>query len=82
MALRVTAPSTLRATSPLPWSTQNTTATVTATSTANSALTASTSVFIIAPGTVAATANPQVALYTISVPDGLSAFIQFSTDTS
>ena len=62
--------------------TQNTSVTVTATSTKNSALTASATVVIIAPGTVAATANPQVALYTISVPDGLSAFIQFSTDTS
>jgi hypothetical protein len=62
--------------------TQNTTATVTATSTSNPALSDSTTVFIIAPGTVAATANAQVALYTISVPDGLSALIQFSTDTS
>ena len=62
--------------------TQNTTVTVTATSTKNSTLTASATVVIIAPGTVAPTVNPQVALYTISVPDGLSAFIQFSTDTT
>jgi len=65
-----------------PTVTQNTTVTVTATSTSDSTVTAASTVFIIAPGIVAATANAQVALYTISVPDGLSAFIQFSTDTS
>jgi len=65
-----------------PTVTQNTTVTVTATSTTDSAISASITVNIIVPGTVAPTANAQVALYTISVPDGLSAFIQFSTDTS
>ncbi len=62
--------------------TQNTTATVTATSMSDPAVTASATVNIIAAGVVATTANPQVALYTISVPDGFSAFVQFSTDTS
>jgi arylsulfate sulfotransferase len=62
--------------------TQNTTITVTATSMKDPTLSASATVIIIAPATVAATANAQVALYTISVPDGLAAFIQFSTDTS
>ena len=65
-----------------PTVTQNTTVTITATSTANSTLSASATVNVIAPGTVAATANPQVALYTISAPDGFSVLIQFSTDTS
>jgi arylsulfate sulfotransferase len=65
-----------------PAATQNTTATVTATSMSDPAVTASATVNIIAAGVVATTANPQVALYTISVPDGFSAFIQFSTDTS
>jgi hypothetical protein len=65
-----------------PTVTQNTTVTVTATSSSDSTVSASVTVNVIAPATVAATANPQVALYTISVPDGLSAFIQFSTDTN
>jgi hypothetical protein len=65
-----------------PTVTQNTTVTVTATSTSDPTVTASSTVFVIAPATVAATANPQVALFTISVPDGVSAQIQFSTDTS
>src|ERR1700757_340071 len=65
-----------------PTVTENTTVTVTATSMKDPTVSASATVFVIAPATVAATANPQVALYTISVPDGLSAFIQFSTDTS
>jgi hypothetical protein len=65
-----------------PTVTQNTTVTVTATSTADSTVTASSTVFVIAPATVAATANPQVALFTISVPDGVSAQVQFGTDTS
>lgn len=62
--------------------TQNSTATVTATSVKDPSVSSSASVTIIAPGTVTTTANAQVALYTITVPDGLSAFIQFSTDTS
>jgi hypothetical protein len=62
--------------------TQNATATVTATSMKDSTSSASTTVNIIAPSAVTATNNAQVAQYSISVPDGLSVFIQFSTDTS
>jgi arylsulfate sulfotransferase len=65
-----------------PTVTQNTTVTVTATSTSDSTVTASSTVFVIAPATVAATVNPQVALFTISVPDGVSAQVQFGTDTT
>jgi arylsulfate sulfotransferase len=65
-----------------PTITENTTITVTATSAKHPSVSASATVFVIPPASVAATANPQVALYTISVPDGLSAFIQFSADTS
>lgn len=62
--------------------TQNTTVTVTATSSTDPTVTASTTVNIIAPAVVSTTANPQVAQYTISVPAGLSVLVQFSTDTS
>ena len=62
--------------------TQNSTVTVTVTSTVTPTNSASTTLFVIAPGTVAATANPQVAQYTISVPDGTSALVQFGTDTN
>jgi hypothetical protein len=65
-----------------PGVTQNATATVTAVSVKDSTKSASTTVNIIAPGAVTATSNAQVAQYTISVPDGLSVFVQFSTDTS
>jgi hypothetical protein len=69
-----------------PTVTQNTIVTVTATSVkihgAHHHHDKDATVFVIAPATVASTANPQVALYTIEVPDGLSAFIQFSTDTT
>lgn len=71
--------------------TQNATATVTATSKKDSTKSASASVNVIAPGVVVscatagacgAAANAQVAQYSIIVPDGLSVFVQFSTDTS
>ena len=62
--------------------TQNATVTVTATSVKDSTKSASTTVNIIAPGSVTTTKNAQVAQYSISVPDGLSVFIQFSTDTN
>jgi arylsulfate sulfotransferase len=65
-----------------PTVTQNATATVTATSMKDPTKSASTTVNIIAPGAVTTTTNEQVAQYSISVPDGLSVFIQFSTDTS
>jgi arylsulfate sulfotransferase len=62
--------------------TQNATATVSATSMKDPTKSASTTVNIIAPSAVTTTNNAQVAQYSISVPDGLSVFIQFSTDTS
>ena len=71
--------------------TQNATATVTATSKKDSTKSASATINVIAPGVVAscatagacgAAANAQVAQYSITAPDGLSVFIQFSTDTS
>jgi arylsulfate sulfotransferase len=65
-----------------PTVTQNTVVTVTAASVKDPSISSSATVVVIATGTVAATVNPQVALYTISVPNGLSALIQFSTDTS
>src|SRR5579862_6228026 len=65
-----------------PTVTQNSTVTITATSVKDNTKSASATITIIAPGVVTTTANAQVALYTITVPDGLSASIQFSTDTS
>ena len=65
-----------------PTVTQNTTATVTATSVTDSTKSASATVNIIAPGVVTTTKNEQVAQYAITVPDGLSVFIEFSEDTS
>ena len=62
--------------------TQNATATVSATSMKDPTKSASTTVNIIEPSAVTTTKNAQVAQYSISVPDGLSVFIQFSTDTS
>ena len=65
-----------------PTVTQNQTATVTATSVKDATKSASVTINIIAPGVVTTTTNAQVAQYSIAVPDGLSVFIQFSTDTS
>jgi len=62
--------------------TQNATATVTATSKKNAAKSASATVNIVAPGTVAATNNPQVALYTINPPSDAKVSIQFGTTTA
>jgi len=43
---------------------------------------ASAQVLVVAPGIVAPTANPQVALYTISAPDDASVTIQFGQTTN
>ena len=43
---------------------------------------ASAQVIVVAPGTVAPTANPQVALYTIAPPDDASVTIQFGQTTN
>ena len=65
-----------------PTVTQNATATVTATSVKDPSKSASATINIIAAGVVTTTANEQVAQYAITVPDGLSVFIEFSEDTS
>jgi hypothetical protein len=65
-----------------PTVTQNSTATITATSVKDPKVWAAATITIVAPGVVTPTANAQVAQYTISVPDGLSVLVQFSTDTS
>lgn len=62
--------------------TQNTSITVTASSLKDPTKTSSTAVTVLASGQVAATANPQVATYTLTPPTGLNVFIQFGTDTS
>lgn len=55
---------------------------VTATSRADSSKSAQASVSVIASGAVEPTSNPQVALYTISVPAGANVAIQFGPDTN
>jgi hypothetical protein len=60
----------------------NNTATVTAASKADSSKTASASVTVIAPGVVAATANVQVASYTITPPIGANVSVQFGPDAN
>lgn len=62
--------------------TQNASETITATSKKDSTKSASATVNIIAPGVVAATANAQVASYTITVPNGLQVLVQFGPDTN
>lgn len=62
--------------------TQNATATVTATSKRDTTKSASATVNIVAPGTVATTNNPQVAQYTINPPSDAKVSIQFGPDTS
>jgi arylsulfate sulfotransferase len=62
--------------------TENTTIMVTASSRRDPAKTASCTITVLAPGQVTATNNPQVALYTLTLPAGTNAFIQFGTDTS
>jgi arylsulfate sulfotransferase len=62
--------------------TQNGLVTVTATSKRDPTKSASATVNIVAPGTVAATNNPQVAQYTINPPADAKVSIQFGTDTT
>lgn len=61
---------------------QNTNFTVTVKSSKDRAESASAVVTVMPPGQVAATSNPQVALYTLTPPAGASAYIEFGTDTS
>ena len=60
----------------------NATATVSAASKHDPSKTGSATVTIIAPGIVAATANVQVARYTITPPAGAAASIEFGPDTA
>ena len=60
----------------------NTSTNVMITAIAGMELLASAQVVIVAPGTVAPTANPQVALYTITPPDDASVTIQFGQTTN
>ncbi len=61
--------------------TQNTTATIMATSTRNKNATASATASVMAPGVVTSTNEPQVAQYTIDPPADANVSIQFGTDT-
>ncbi len=61
---------------------QSTTATVTATSKTDSTKKASAQVNVVAPGTVAHTANEQVALYTIAPAAAANVSVQFGLDTN
>src|ERR1700719_1821399 len=60
----------------------NTSTKVMVTATAGMDSSASAQVLVVAPGIVAPTANPQVALYTISAPDDASVTIQFGQTTN
>jgi arylsulfate sulfotransferase len=61
---------------------QSTTVTVTATSKRDRTKSASATVNVVAPGQVVATANAQVALYTISPAAAGNVSVQFGTDTN
>lgn len=62
--------------------TQNTTYTVSVTSRMDPAAKTSAHVTVLASGQVTTTNNQLVALYTLTLPSGASAYIQFGTDTS
>ena len=61
---------------------QSTTATVTATSKADTTKSSSATIKVVAPGQVSATANVQVALYTIAPPTAGNVLVQFGLDTN
>jgi hypothetical protein len=65
-----------------PSATQSSKAAITGTSKRDTSKSASATTLIVAPATVAATANPQVALLTISSPDDSNVSVQFGTDTN
>jgi arylsulfate sulfotransferase len=65
-----------------PSATQSSKVTITVTSTVDTSKSASASVEIVAPATVAATANPQVALLTIGSPDNSNVSVQFGPTTT
>ena len=65
-----------------PAATTNSTVTISAASNLDPSKTASASVTVVAPGVVAATANAQVAAYTITPPAGATVSVQFGPDTN
>ena len=65
-----------------PAATSNATVTISAASNLDPSKTASASVTVVAPGVVAATANAQVAAYTITPPPGATVSVQFGPDTN
>jgi hypothetical protein len=65
-----------------PSGTQSSKAAITATSKRDMSKSASATAWIVAPATVAATTNPQVALLTISSPDDSNVSVQFGSDTN
>jgi arylsulfate sulfotransferase len=65
-----------------PSATQSSKAAITATSERDTFSSASATALIVAPATVAATPNPQVALLAISPPDDSNVSVQFGTDTN
>lgn len=62
--------------------TTNAAATVSAASKTDPAKTATAAVTVVAPGTVTATANVQVAMYTITPPPGATVSVEFGPDTT
>ena len=62
--------------------TQNTNVTVTASSKHDPTKMATSAITVLASGQVSTTNQPQVALYTLTLPTGTQAYVQFSTDTS
>ena len=65
-----------------PTAAPSSTVTVTATKSSNSKLTASATVTVVSGGTVTATANTQVAAYTIALPVQAGVTVNFGTDTT
>ena len=65
-----------------PATTPTSAVTVSATKSTNTSITASASVNVVTSGTVTATANSQVALYTIAPPVAAGVSVQFGTDTT
>jgi arylsulfate sulfotransferase len=65
-----------------PSGTQSSKVAITATSKRDTSKSASATAWIVAPATVAATTNPQVALLTISSPDDSNVSVQFGSDTN
>ena len=64
-----------------PAATQSATVTITAASHSDSNVSVTAQVFVVAPGTVAATNNPQVALYTIAPPGDATVTVKFGPTT-